>query len=615
MAFGKIYELTGCDIDGDLTTVEIWLEDYSGIVKERDLGADGPIFDYGDQSADGLANIYGSSCEFSFIALSDREAIELYTADAQGVKVLVFKGATNTPKWSGFLDSEKYTEPIQSPPFEVSLTAYDGLGLLKDVEPVSKSGDILTYEYDKIQYLSLILAQTGLELNINVALAIRKSTALEANGFHETTWASLFADEEKNSYEVLQLLFPTCRIMQRENEWFIFDHILIAAQATAATTSLTFKQYDSDGVYVQEVVKDLNATGWYIQGLAEMTFNAALKQIVLSNDYGYIENILTNGDFEDDTNSWTFEGSGIGGSVKIYNTDQDKGLLLQGYTSSVPTEGVYQNVYFPETDKLLQLKFKYCTISNSANNPSAVYIKILTTIDGVTYHAQKSANGDYEFSAGNTALQINDSIDDCTLFEIDDNLQSKTIVIKDMPGAGTYQFYFLIPKTDYYVTLGAFYSDIQLSLVDQDDPIYKTEELTTTVNSANNDEVEKDIVGDVPDLLGAEKIYKGGIKDQYDEYVTAWVTASTDTAVSLSRIIGQIIASHRRRPQQAYDIALANLSFDMKMIMIDPDNGDTKFIENGATYNDRTKVWEGRYIEILEKDLTAAESYSLEQMS
>ena len=125
----KYYSVFESD-EGNVFRIEILEKDYVGTSIQRRLGGS-PLL----KRDNGEARINGLSLEFLLEAEVDGEFISLYTTDNKKYKVIEYYN--NTPIFYGYLLPERYSENYVAPPYDVSIAATDGLGILKGIDLLS----------------------------------------------------------------------------------------------------------------------------------------------------------------------------------------------------------------------------------------------------------------------------------------------------------------------------------------------------------------------------------------------------------------------------------------------------------------------------------------------
>ena len=192
MAYGKKYEIDYKSIANEDFTLEFWVDGWAGSSTEINLGGSGPEIQYETSGQEKFTYILASSLDIPFIV--DDVGKEGFITDLrdgtfeeQDVYVHLYNSRDTTrPLWSGFILMDLGAKEDVSFPYEVKLTAIDGLSLLKDrpfvrdtntdtgaavVFPYN-SGDVYWNNYTKItNWLEIILLKTGSALTTQGAAA------------------------------------------------------------------------------------------------------------------------------------------------------------------------------------------------------------------------------------------------------------------------------------------------------------------------------------------------------------------------------------------------------------------------------------------------------------
>lgn len=194
--------------------VELLQMGYEGLAKRLAIGAS-PVLSV-EQEADGVR---GSSLQMTLESATNGELSTLYTTDNKEWLVREYSVRNNTMQiiWQGYLVPELYTEMWVDAPYDVQVTAVDGLGLLKfiDYTPMGARRRL-------IDILADVLNNTGLVLPFHILSSLHDtwyplSTVYEVSYINDATFAG------KTCYEVLQeIMTATCAsITQHENRWVI----------------------------------------------------------------------------------------------------------------------------------------------------------------------------------------------------------------------------------------------------------------------------------------------------------------------------------------------------------------------------------------------------------
>lgn len=128
MAYNVKYRFQFVSVNGTVYRVDLLEDGFTGTITHRPLGK-APVLRL--QDADPLRS---SSCDLVLECQTDGEYVDLYTTDPFQYKVEVFwvNGNAVTIIWHGYVVTEIYSEPDIAPPYDVKITATDGLGILKE---------------------------------------------------------------------------------------------------------------------------------------------------------------------------------------------------------------------------------------------------------------------------------------------------------------------------------------------------------------------------------------------------------------------------------------------------------------------------------------------------
>ena len=122
---GLKYIAGGKDISGEVIEIRIYKEGYSGSSIEIKM-ASSPLL-----RMDNGGRVKGTSLEFTLISETAGQLSDLYTTDPYELQVQLSKGSATI--WTGYILREQYGEEYIEAPYPISLTATDGLGVLKEL--------------------------------------------------------------------------------------------------------------------------------------------------------------------------------------------------------------------------------------------------------------------------------------------------------------------------------------------------------------------------------------------------------------------------------------------------------------------------------------------------
>lgn len=130
MAYGVKYRFQFVSVNGTVYRVDLSEDGYSGTVTTRPLGK-APVIRMQDSDC-----FRATSCDLVLECQTDGEFVDLYTTNPFQYKVEVYwvNGNAVTSIWRGYVATEIYSEPDIAPPYDVRITATDGLGILKEYD-------------------------------------------------------------------------------------------------------------------------------------------------------------------------------------------------------------------------------------------------------------------------------------------------------------------------------------------------------------------------------------------------------------------------------------------------------------------------------------------------
>ncbi len=156
----------------------------------------------------------------------------------------------------GLVIPDEGRRPFQDPPYDATIKASDGLGLLKSVDLTDFDGSQLTSgEYTGINYIAMCLSKTGLDLPIRIYDHVYHVTMQNRTaGYQFDMWQQFkldfrafqkAAEEFQDCYEILRRLFSrTHRLFYQNGEYVI--HRLDLFQYVPAG-NLYYTVYDARG--------------------------------------------------------------------------------------------------------------------------------------------------------------------------------------------------------------------------------------------------------------------------------------------------------------------------------------------------------------------------------
>jgi len=396
MAYGVKYRFHFESIDGADYTIDVLKNGYTGSVLSRALGG-APVL-----RRDSNECICGTSFDFIAECAVDREYEEFGQSDPFTFKVELYNYQSQDPIWQGFITPEIYRAPDIAPPYDVNVTATDGLGELK-LRDFEAQG-LVTLSY----LLNYLLGFTGLSLGLatNLDFVVPGSTA---SYFLLDTMVDMDHLEGKNCYKVLQAVLTSFHlsITQGGFGW------MLNKETSVVLSSGSVRYYSGGSAVSYPVfhfgsVSDHSGQFWPV-GHITREYVPARKRIVLTSDNHYKPNILTG--------TWT-RGGGATVVGTYHNLPVSGGIISQTYT------------YFDEIRQDLVLTIQARNVGNGTDAGS-LGVYVIAKNSSLSYYLtnQSSAQTDpsrtvwsvgtdafcvYELPAPSTA----DTDDDFTTVEI-----------------------------------------------------------------------------------------------------------------------------------------------------------------------------------------------------
>ena len=367
MAYAIKYKFIFESINGAETEIDVLKDGYSGTPIQRPLGS-APVLR--QQKND---RVSGSSLAFSPECQVDGEYTEFYTTDPFQFKVNLYRNSTLI--WSGFITPELYSEPDIAPPYDVNVTATDGLGELRrtNFQPLGK----VTLH----ALFTSLLSHTGQSLDVRyISRLAYANTAY--NAFFANTYINVDYMAGKTCYEVLQYLLTTFNaiicfydggwLIVRENDITVTsgkpDYINASGQAASF----------NDGLME---IGSMTAAGklWPVN-FTSSSVDPALRRMTVEAPWNLVSALL-NSNITSDA-SWTKSGTAnfmSGGGYAIY----PQGSIAQAISSQLMS-------------KPLLLTFDagtYVYRRNSNQQYSNARVQVKFTSGNSTWYVAKDENG------------------------------------------------------------------------------------------------------------------------------------------------------------------------------------------------------------------------------
>lgn len=161
--------------------------------------------------------IRGTSLDFLAECKVESEFAELYTSNPKDYQIALKRN--NVTVWSGYIVPELYSEPDVAPPYDVQITATDGLGDLKLYDYTPQGAVTLRAQ---LQYL---LGLTGLSTDINLISGLAATLPVSVAKSYLLDRPALNLDymAGRNCYEVLTHILESLHavLFWRRGVWWL----------------------------------------------------------------------------------------------------------------------------------------------------------------------------------------------------------------------------------------------------------------------------------------------------------------------------------------------------------------------------------------------------------
>ena len=376
MSYGLKYRLLFDSVSGSVHEIKILESGYTGVVELRSLG-NAPILKMDDNDA-----VHGTSLEVNIETKFEGDLKEFYTVDSKKFRVEVWR--EDVLFWVGYVLPELYSEPYISAPCDISVTASDGLGILKNID-FELSG-----EYSIFEIISYCCSQTGLQLNYVFA------SSLYANGMEETevmyTQTLLCCDTfaEENCYEVLEkiLISLGAYIKQKDGKWYILRY---------TDQDVDFLEYNSLGERISSFTPSILTLGsigddTYPIGQLESEIVPAKKDFILEQSYDLYPSFLKNYDFSSE------EGWDITSGVRFMNINDETYCEIKPAEKGKSINQISQQIDVEATKQPFKIEFQFSVCFYSSRDVGSVemntdrlfqLIIIMTQANGTKYYLSR----------------------------------------------------------------------------------------------------------------------------------------------------------------------------------------------------------------------------------
>lgn len=391
MAFGTKYQCEFTDLLGIDWKIEIQEDPDPGSFATLQASGNPLSIEWYGQDDIFEQNIMGSVMNLNIEADDDFTYSDLFTSDIFEYKVIVSHGAT--PFWYGYILADNYQEPYDKAPFTLTISANDGLGLLKEFA-------FKDLAYSERQITSVVIHDI---LDLAGITEFTEYINLYESTMDDDVDDSLFDQSgidpdlflEMNCYEALEAILKSLNagIKQDQGEFIIYRFKEVK-DATMYGRKFIAGVNDSDTTktpaqYINRLTQSSNFHDY--EGGSMMLIPQA-KTLNCNLDYGVRESILLNYDFPYGEyvigtlsfNHWANSaGTHIHPAAEV-DPGSDIGIVFMD-TESALDHNIEQTLSVTETADKFVLQFNVGCIGGS-NNTHYFYALIYTNDGAGNYY-------------------------------------------------------------------------------------------------------------------------------------------------------------------------------------------------------------------------------------
>ena len=294
------------DLEGEDWRVDILEDGYGGDPTTMRPTGEPLVFDWPGEGDDVFGqNIRGSQASINVYSDTDFEYSELFTSDGLEFKVNIYYDTT-TLFWTGWINADTWSEPYQPTSYPVTITANDGLGLLKgfdftDLSITSRAtfSDIIYQTLGEIGFTAFTEFVNVYDIDMDSGTG---DSPLDQSGAEPDLW------EESTMYEALSDVLKTFNagMTQQMGKMIIYrykelsDVTMRGRIFTSATAKSSTTRTPLQSINRATTASDFDEVGGTLMIMPQVSL------LNISQSYGVRESILDSWQFnyEDFSGSW-----------------------------------------------------------------------------------------------------------------------------------------------------------------------------------------------------------------------------------------------------------------------------------------------------------------------
>lgn len=425
MSYKQKYRLVWDGETGAEYKVKIYETGYTGEIQTLHQGA-APVLRMDDGDA-----IRGTSLELTLESEADGQLSGFYTTDNRRYRVELLRDGVTI--WQGFTLPELYSEPCVAPPYDVSVTAADGLGILKNIDFFAQQEGMQPL----INVVKWILSQTGMDIPVTIADTLRRDGMDKERTMLSQTEVNVAMFAGVTFYEALEMIMTSINayITQRGGRWHIVRY----------TDQEVRRELLDDGLstYADAKVVTLGRVGddtYPLGGKLTMGIEPARKKLRLENPYEFVPSMLSNHDFSQGLNGWTVHGDV---RRRVWE-DSQYYLTLNRAEFKGEYAVVSQDVQIDQVAQQLSISLEYSVcyseLADYPANARGREFKVMITLDGSNGKFYLTREGWQQEEA---EITVQASLQDGKIYGIGsgrfrypDNFEKFTVNLDNVPWSG-----------------------------------------------------------------------------------------------------------------------------------------------------------------------------------
>ncbi len=247
MAYGVKYRLEFSDHNEKDKKIEILKNNYVGSVLPM-IGTENPCEITWEGDDDFYSPIKGSKCRLNLFVTNTVSYDNFYEYDEREYQVKIsYKDSSNNYQtyWIGWLVVDSFSEAITSKPFQISLTAIDGLGTLDSYSMFVDDTSVGLVNAKQYIYKSLNNLDLQLDIYVSQDIFILNPGATVDSIYDVINIKPYTLQKDKfalnNAKKILEqiLKFTNARIFQSFGRWYIINNSSYSAQSIKDASATT----------------------------------------------------------------------------------------------------------------------------------------------------------------------------------------------------------------------------------------------------------------------------------------------------------------------------------------------------------------------------------------